>query len=66
MVSEISIPWQPIGKHPRNEPLLVALIRDGKIWRVSDAMHNGLGFYTLNGGIACHWTTHWIPFNPHL
>lgn len=54
--------WQPIDdSHKGGKPMLVALIRDGKVWRVSDAAHNGLGWYTLNGGVACHWATHAMP-----
>lgn len=56
--------WQPKDGCPRNEPVLVALIKDGKVWRVSDAKHNGLGFYTINGGVACHWATHFLPLPP--
>ena len=54
--------WQPIDAEAKDgRPLLVALIKDGRIWRVSDAKHNGLGFYTINGGAACHWATHSMP-----
>ena len=50
--------WQVMDTAPKGELVLVALIRDGVIWRVSDAQHNGLGWYTKNGR-ACHWRTHW-------
>ena len=54
--------WQLIDdSHKGGKPMLIALIRDGKVWRVSDAAHNGLGWYTLNGGVACHWATHAMP-----
>lgn len=55
--------WQPIEMAPRERktPVLVALIRDGCIYRVSDAEFNGLGFYTKFGGQSCHWATHWAP-----
>lgn len=53
--------WQPIETAPKDEGLLiVALIRDGKVWRVSEATFNGLGWYDV-GGKACHWRTHWMP-----
>jgi hypothetical protein len=54
-------PWQPIETAPKDTPVLVALIRDGKVMRVSDAKRNSVGFYSINGGIACHWRTHWMP-----
>lgn len=50
--------WQPIDTAPKNKLVLVALIKDDKIWRVSDAKFNGLGWYTRSGE-ACHWRTHW-------
>ncbi len=56
-------PWQPIATAPSVRPgglVLVALIRDGVIWRVSEAAFNGLGWYTKSGE-ACHWRTHWMP-----
>lgn len=54
--------WQPINdSHKRGGPMLVALMQDGHVWRVSDAVHNGLGWYTRSGGIACHWATHAMP-----
>ncbi len=56
-------PWQPIMTAPSARPgelVLVALIRDGVIWRVSEAAFNGLGWYTKSGE-ACHWRTHWMP-----
>jgi len=53
--------WQPIETHDKSAgPILVALIRDGKVWRASDASFNGNGYYTVNGG-QCHWRTHWMP-----
>ncbi len=54
--------WQPIDDTAKQgQMVLVALIRDGKVWRVSEAKHSGLGFYTANGGLGCHWATHWTP-----
>ncbi len=53
--------WQPMDTAPKDKTLvIVALIRDGVIWRVSDAAFNGLGWYTKSGE-ACHWRTHWMP-----
>lgn len=53
--------WQPIEIHDKSSDLiLVALIRGGRIWRVSDAQFNGLGYYSISGD-ACHWRTHWMP-----
>jgi hypothetical protein len=53
--------WMPIETGPTDKTLvLVALIRDGVIWRVSDAAFNGLGWYS-KAGVACHWRTHWSP-----
>ena len=57
--------WQSIETHDKSsKPILVALIRDGRIWRVSDASFNGLGYYTVHGGESCHWRTHWMPLLP--
>lgn len=57
-------PWQPIESAPTDRTLvLVALIKDGTVWRVSDAAFNGLGWYTKSGE-ACHWRTHWAPLPP--
>ncbi len=57
--------WQPIATHDKSStPILVSLIRDGKLWRASDAYFNGLGYYTINGGEQCHWRTHWMPLPP--
>lgn len=53
--------WQLIDTAPKDRTLvLVALIKDGKVWRVSEASFNGLGWYDV-GGKACHWRTHWMP-----
>lgn len=54
--------WQPIDTHDKDdrELNLVALIRDGVIWRVSEARDTGLGWYSKSGE-ACHWRTHWMP-----
>lgn len=53
--------WQQMETAPQNRTLvLVALIRDGVIWRASEAAFNGLGWYTKSGE-ACHWRTHWAP-----
>jgi len=53
--------WQPLRTHDQSkEMVLVALVRDSKPWRVSEASYNGFGFYDV-GGYACHWATHWMP-----
>lgn len=52
--------WQPIETGRSDGLVIVALIRDGVIHRVSDARFNGLGWYTRNGD-SCHWATHWMP-----
>lgn len=61
---EQAVQWQPIETAPKDKTVvLVALIKDGKVWRVSEASFNGLGWYD-KGGKACHWRTHWIPLPP--
>lgn len=57
--------WQPIDGAPElpMDWVLVALIREGVIWRVSEAKFNGLGWYD-RGGKACHWRTHFLPLPP--
>lgn len=57
--------WQPIETYRPTERviLLVALIQDGIVWRVSEASFNGLGWYTKSGE-ACHWRTHYMPLPP--
>lgn len=52
--------WQDKSRAPKKQPLLGALIRDGKVWRVSDVIRNDLGFYTISGE-SCHWVTHAMP-----
>lgn len=53
--------WQPIETAPRDSPVVVALIHDGRVWRVSDARFNRIGWYTVHGGRSCYWATHWMP-----
>lgn len=52
--------WKPIESAPKDRPVIVGLVKDGRVWRVSDAKHNGLGWYSLHGGQSCHWATHFI------
>ena len=52
--------WQPIADGKDGTLRIVALIRNGVVWWVSDAAFNGLGWYTKNGE-ACHWATHQMP-----
>ena len=55
--------WQPIATAPKDgTPVIGALIRDGKIWRVHDMKHNGLAFYTT--GQSLPQMTHWTPMPP--
>jgi hypothetical protein len=57
--------WQPITTNQslKGEYVLVAMITDGQVRRVSEAAHNGLGWYD-KGGKSCHWRTHWAPIQP--
>lgn len=57
--------WQPITTNQslKGEYVLVAMITDGQVRRVSEAAHNGLGWYD-KGGKSCHWRTHWAPIPP--
>lgn len=53
--------WQPIATAPKDRTLvLVGLVRDGILWRASDAVFQRIGWYTKNGE-SCHWATHWTP-----
>jgi hypothetical protein len=53
--------WQPLATAPRDgTPIIGALIRDGKVWRVHDMQHNGLAYYTINGQ-SLPVMTHWVP-----
>lgn len=53
--------WQPLRTHDKSSDMvLVALIRNGQVWRVSEARYDGYGYYNT-GGYACHWATHWMP-----
>lgn len=56
--------WMSIETAPKGPPVIVALISDGRVWRVSDAKFNRIGWYTVHGGQSCHWATHWIPMPP--
>jgi hypothetical protein len=56
--------WQPIATAPAKRLVLVALIDGEVIHRVSDARNSGLGWFTRNGGVSCHWATHWAPMPP--
>jgi hypothetical protein len=60
--AQLASGWQPIKTAPRDAtPILVGLISDDKVWRASDAKFYGVGFYTIHGGVSCHWATHWMP-----
>lgn len=50
--------WNPRDTAPRDTLVIGALYRDGKVWRVTDAKHTDLGWYT-RAGEACPWVTHW-------
>jgi hypothetical protein len=53
--------WQPLRTHDKStDMVLVALIRNGQVLRVSEARHDGHGYYNT-GGYACHWATHFMP-----
>lgn len=53
--------WRPIKTAPKSSlPIIVALIRRGKVWWVEDAVWNGLGWYGINGA-SFGTSTHWIP-----
>lgn len=56
--------WQPIETADEakrsHQPVILALIRNGRVWRVLDGKHNGLAWYTLNGE-ATFAPTHWMP-----
>lgn len=56
--------WQPIETAPKDGTVVIgALIRDGRLWRIHDMKHDGLAFYTLNGG-SLPQMTHWLPAPP--
>ena len=64
MYSYPSFAWFKIGKDTEfqkraKEPCLIALVENGKILRVTLARYNGLAFYEIPSGDACHWATHW-------
>jgi len=56
--------WQPIATAPQGltnrQHVIVALIRDGVVRRISEARFNGIGWYD-KAGTQCHWRTHWMP-----
>ena len=53
--------WQPIATAPKDGTTIIgALIGvDGSVFRVHDMKHNGLAFYTTNGG-SLPPMTHWM------
>ena len=59
---KLHMSWQPINTAPKNGKfIIIALIRYGDtVWRVSDAAHNGLLWYTKNGNQTFN-PTHWMP-----
>lgn len=66
-LSAPSAGWQDIGTHDKSEkPVLVGLIDDrGIVRRATLAAYlDGVGYYELGSGDACHWRTHWCPAPP--
>jgi len=52
-------PWKKIASAPRDKKILVALVQDGRIYRVSEATFYSFAFYDT-AGKNCHWATHWM------
>ena len=59
-LAQVEQGWQPIETAPKYRTVIGALIMNGHVCRVYDMRHNGLAFYTLNGG-AVPSPTHWMP-----
>lgn len=52
--------WQPIDTAPHDTPVIMALIRRGKVWRVSDGVRSAIAWYSQNGDRVFE-PTHWMP-----
>ncbi len=53
--------WKPINTAPKDVPVIGALIKNNKVWRVFDMRwHSPVGWYDQNG-TAIPQPTHWMP-----